>query len=330
MTTDGALLKRDQHAATTIAVWNSKGGSTKTNTLLQLGAELRLLGYRVLMVDLYYNNPALTYFLLTDEERETQLTANATSTRLIAKPEAGHVKLVRVADMSFTSRDTDGELRYNPDLLEKVARERGWQQTNGELGVIPGAMRPLANALKKLDRLGTSGDMSRSQTELVLRRALEKARQEYDFILLDCPPALPEDSLGLMNELKASTHVLIPLPMEYVAQLAALTDIESIQGLNQEYAQAGAPERIEILGVLPTRYRDGIKTHRQLRARFERSATLEPLLFQTYIPEDVACADAQVANVPVQLLAPNEPVSHAIATYTREVLDRVQRPSIRA
>ncbi len=309
-------------SAHTITIWNSKGGSTKTQTTLQLLVELAQRGKRVLGADFDYNNPGLTFDFWTAEERK-RLTARRTTARFFMDWDAGIVELPRVADLSFTLADGDGSPLYDVKLLNEISPSRSWQPGVGRLELIPGSMRPLSRAIKTLEKKGDSNEMRRQDTEIVLRTALARAQAEFDFILLDTPPTLPEDSLGLLNELKASDAVIIPLPMEQVALEAALIDIESIQQLNTEYEENGESRRLQILGVVITRYHDGWRTHRQLRAQCEESPLLQSLLFQTVIPEDSAIVEAQSENVPVQLLAPASKVAEAVSRFTQEVLNRV-------
>lgn len=312
--------------AITVVIWNSKGGSTKTSSLLECATELSLLGKRVLMVDLDYNNPALTFVLMTAGEME-DLTPAMTSARFFTNPRAGVTKLVRTADIAFDARDLDGRPYYPTQELERVKAHREWRPGEGLLDIIPGAMRPLSAAIRKLERAADRGEVDPTQAKATLQTALAGAQASYDYIFLDAPPALPDDSFGLACELWAATHVLIPLPMEQVTFLAAREDLEAVALQNEEFAQRGLKRQLQILGVLPTRYRDGLKSHRTLRAKCERSPLFAPYLFRTLVPEDSACIDAQDANLPVQLMAPHSAVAGAVAAFTREVVERAHAPS---
>lgn len=82
--------------------------------------------------------------------------------------------------------------------------------------------------------------------ELRLKQALEKAQQEYDFILIDCPP-----SLGILSimSLVAATHVLIPIQTEFKAlkgtQMLLNTILEVLNLANRH---------LKIAGIVPTMY----------------------------------------------------------------------------
>jgi len=119
------------------------------------------------------------------------------------------------------------------------------------------------------------------QKEYRLRQQLQKIYDQYDYIIIDCPPAL---GMLTINALVAANGIIIPVQCEYYSLegLSSLLDtIETIRGINSH---------LQLRGILRTMYDPrSILTgdiSRQLRMHFEDS------LFKTAIPRNVRLAEA--------------------------------------
>lgn len=145
--------------------------------------------------------------------------------------------------------------------------------------------------------LPANGDLTAAEVALLsvddkeyrLRKAIAPAREEFDYILIDCPPSL---NMLTVNALTACDGVLIPMQCEYYALegLSALMDtISSIQSeLNPE---------LKIEGLLRTMYdpRNSLTNDvsAQLKSHFEDT------LYRTCIPRNVRLAEAPSYGMPV-------------------------------
>jgi chromosome partitioning protein len=171
-----------------------------------------------------------------------------------------------------------------------------------------------------LDILPSNIDLSAAEVQLVsevareqtLLRVLEKVRDRYDVILIDCAP-----SLGLLtiNALTASTYVLMPLECEFFALrgIALLTDtIAKVQDrLNPQ---------LQILGILGTMY-DGRTLHsREVLERVVQA--FGDVVFHTVIRRTVKFPETTVAGEPITTYASASPGAAAYRTLAREVLVR--------
>ncbi|MCG6976477.1 MAG: ParA family protein [Acidiferrobacterales bacterium] len=147
------------------------------------------------------------------------------------------------------------------------------------------------------DVVPTNSNLAGAEVELVnldrrevrLRLALESVRDDYDFILIDCPPSL---SLLTVNAFAAAQTVMIPMQCEYFA-LEGLTDlIQTIRLVRQNLN----PE-LEIEGLLRTMYdpRNNLanEVSAQLREHFGDK------LYRTIIPRNVRLAEAPSFGKPV-------------------------------
>ena len=128
-----------------------------------------------------------------------------------------------------------------------------------------------------------------SSRETVLRRALEPVRDQYEFILVDCPPSL---GLLTLNTLTAADSVLIPIQCEFYA----------LEGLSQllntvRLVQRGLNTELEIEGVLLTMYDKRLNLSRQVAD--EAREYFGGRVYRTTIPRNVRLAEAPSFGQPI-------------------------------
>jgi len=119
-------------------------------------------------------------------------------------------------------------------------------------------------ALAHLDVAPATPDLAGAEVELidlphrehVMRDALRPVSNEYDFILIDCPPSL---GLLTLNMLTAADAVLIPLQCEYYALEGLSQLLNSVHRIQQ-----GPNEQLSIAGVLLTMYDSRLNLSRQV------------------------------------------------------------------
>lgn len=125
--------------------------------------------------------------------------------------------------------------------------------------------------------------------EYMLKEALEPLLPEYDFIILDTPPAL---SVLTINALTAAMSAIIP----------AHADIYSLQGIGQLYGTIDAVRRytnpeLRLRGILLTRYNRRVVLNRDITKLLEETAaSLGTKVFRARIREGVAVREAQAAR----------------------------------
>jgi chromosome partitioning protein len=140
-----------------------------------------------------------------------------------------------------------------------------------------------------IDLLPSHIRLSRAEVELVttlgretrLRHQLEPIRNSYDFILIDCPPAL---GILTLNALCAASELLIPVAAEFLALDGLAQLLQTVTEVRRELSHS-----LSILGVLATRY-DSRK--RSCRDILERMQIDDVHLFQTIIRENVRLTEA--------------------------------------
>ena len=125
--------------------------------------------------------------------------------------------------------------------------------------------------------------------ETILRRSLESIRNEYNYILVDCPPSL---GLLTLNTLTAADSVLIPIQCEFYA-LEGLSQLLNMVRLVQRALNPG----LEIEGVLLTMFDRRLNLSRQVAA--EAREYFRDRVYRTAIPRNVRLAEAPSFGQPI-------------------------------
>ena len=189
-------------------------------------------------------------------------------------------------------------------LLGPVTLAEAMQPTVVEtLTLIPGS-RHLIGANIEL--------VSVDRREFRLKEAIAELSETFDFVILDCPPAL---DLLTLNALVAADGLLVPLQAEYYA----LEGVSELISTLDRVAQAFNPG-LGLEGVLLTMYDDRTNLSQQVTANL-REFFGEKLL-KTTIPRNVRLAEAPSHGLPVSIYDPRSRGAEAYAELARELLQR--------
>ncbi len=140
-------------------------------------------------------------------------------------------------------------------------------------------------------------------------------RKDYEYILVDCPPAL---DLLTLNALVASDTVLIPIQCEFFA----LEGISQLMDTIDRVRDAFNP-RLKVEGVLLTMYDDRTNLTRQVEADLREFFAEE--VFKTVIPRSVRLAEAPSFGKPILSYDPRSRGAEAYIQLAKEVLAHEQR-----
>jgi chromosome partitioning protein len=173
-----------------------------------------------------------------------------------------------------------------------------------------------------LDVLPATPDLAGAEVELVdavgrerrIRDALAPIRDDYDFILIDCPPSL---GLITLNMLAAADALLIPLQCEYYA----------LEGLSQllntvHLVQRGVNPSLAISGVLLTMYDARLNLSRQVAA--DAREYFGNKVFRTIVPRNVRLAEAPSFGKPIVLYDVASIGAQAYMAVAHELIAREQ------
>ena len=177
------------------------------------------------------------------------------------------------------------------------------RSANGEYDLIP-ANRELAGAEVEMV------DIERRETRL--REALAQVERDYDFILIDCPPAL---NLLTVNGLTAAHAVMIPMQCEYYA-LEGLSDL--VATIKRVRLHLNPELRIE--GLLRTMYDPRNTLAQQVSAQLVEH--FGDKVYRTVIPRNVRLAEAPSFGVPALKFDKNSKGAQAYLALAGEMLNR--------
>lgn len=127
------------------------------------------------------------------------------------------------------------------------------------------------------------------ERELVMKKALEPLRDQYDYIFIDCPPSL---GLITLNALVAADSVIIPVQCEYYA-LEGLTDLITSMRLTKRRFNP----TLAIEGILLTMYDRRLSFSSQVAREIRKF--FPDAVYQTVIPRNVRIAEAPSHGMPV-------------------------------
>jgi chromosome partitioning protein len=219
-------------------------------------------------------------------------------------------KKVLLVDMDPQANATTG-LGFRPEKLNGSTYD-----------IISGRRRPeevmIHTALDNYDLLPASEDLAGATIELVeatereykFHNAIGEMSQNYDYVLIDCPP-----SLGLLtvNSLTAAEKIIIPVQCEYYA----------LEGLGQllhsiDLIQENLKEDLQIMGAVLTMFDKRNQLSRQVTKEMRRH--FPGYTFDSMIPRSVALAEAPSFGKTILEYAPESSGARAYNYLAKEVI----------
>jgi chromosome partitioning protein len=176
-----------------------------------------------------------------------------------------------------------------------------------------------------LDVVPATPDLAGAEVELIdrpdrnatMRTAVTPLRNEYDYILIDCPPSL---GLITLNMLGAADSVLIPLQCEYYALEGISQLLNTIHRI-----QHGVNESLDIAGVLLTMFDARLNLSRQVAA--DAREYFGETVFDTLVPRNIRLAEAPSFGKPIILYDIGSVGAKAYLNVARELVARTSAAS---
>ncbi len=196
---------------------------------------------------------------------------------------------------------TVADVFVNGTKLEEVVH----RVESVEVDMIP-ARFELANVEQKI--------LNDTNKDFLLSNALEKIKDSYDFVIIDCPPSL---GIVTMNALIAADSVLIPVQCEFLA-LDGLTQLLNTIRLIQKklkYTQRKLTIEGVLLTMLDTRSNIGYEVIEEVKTYFKEK------VFETIIPRNVKVSVAPSYGLPVTEFSPRSKGSISYQNLAKEVVN---------
>lgn len=184
---------------------------------------------------------------------------------------------------------------------------------------------PAENAIiktkfKNVDLLPASMDLAGAELELVeiperqnrLKAALAEVKEDYDYILLDCPPSL---GLITLNALTASDSFLVPIQCEYYALEGLSQLLNTVKTIKRLYNPS-----IDLEGVVLTMFDNRLNLTQQVVAEVKKYFPNK--VFETAIPRNVRLSEAPSFGMPVLYYDRGSRGSMAYIALARELIKK--------
>ena len=176
------------------------------------------------------------------------------------------------------------------------------------------------DAQENLDVLPSNVDLSAAEIELIgveqkeyiVHKEVEKVRDQYDFIIIDCPPSL---NTLTINAMTTADSVLVPIQCEYYA----------LEGLSQlihtiELVKERLNPELYMEGVVFTMY--DARTNLSLQVVENVKDNLQQTIYKTIIPRNIRLAEAPSHGLPIHLYDPKSAGAESYMLLADEVINK--------
>ena len=216
----------------------------------------------------------------------------------------------------------DLDPQANLSLSLGIPRQKStiYEALRGESELVPYTVK------ENLDVITSTLDLSGAEMELIneagreyiLRELLEVVEEDYDYVIIDCPPSL---GLLTLNALTSSTYVYIPLQTEFLA-LQGLTKIKQII----DKVRFRLNKKLSIGGVIATMY-----DHRKVLNR-DVVETIKKFfgkrVFETYIRDNVALAEAPAQRKDIFAYNKRSSGAKDYLALSKEIIERTAQVEV--
>lgn len=191
-----------------------------------------------------------------------------------------------------------------------------YEALRGEGELVPYNHKP------NLDVITSSLDLSGAEMELIneagrefiLRELINQVSDDYDYVLIDCPPSL---GLLTLNALTSSRYVLIPLQTEFLA-VQGLAKIKQVI----DKVKMRLNKQLEMSGVIATMYDSRRVLNRDVVDTIHKY--FGDKVFSTYIRDNVALAEAPAQRKDIFDYLPKSPGAVDYLALSKEILERTK------
>ena len=153
-----------------------------------------------------------------------------------------------------------------------------------------------------------------NEKEYILKNAVDYIKDDYDYIIIDCPPAL---SMLTINAMTTADSVLVPIQCEYYA----------LEGLSQlihtiDLVQQRLNPNLSIDGVVFTMY--DVRTNLSVQVVDTVKSNLDANIYETLIPRNIRLAEAPSHGLPINMYDSRSAGAESYRSLAKEVLKKAE------
>ena len=153
-----------------------------------------------------------------------------------------------------------------------------------------------------------------SEKEYILKNAVDYIKDDYDFIIIDCPPSL---NMLTINAMTTADSVLVPIQCEYYA-LEGLSQLIHTVNLVKERLN---PE-LDMEGVVFTMYDSRTNLSNQVVENVKEN--IDAVVYKTVIPRNIRLAEAPSHGLPINMYDAKSAGAESYRSLAKEVMERVE------
>lgn len=199
----------------------------------------------------------------------------------------------------YNMENTVYELMVGECLLEECMLENIYEK----LSIIPSNVNLAGAEIELLDI---------DEKEYILKKEIEKVKDKFDFVIIDCPPSL---NVLTINAMTTANTILVPIQCEYYA-LEGLSQLIHTINLVKERLNP----TLEIEGVVFTMY--DARTNLSLQVVENVKENLHQNIYKAIIPRNVRLAEAPSHGIPINVYETKSAGAEAYRELAKEVMER--------
>lgn len=220
--------------------------------------------------------------------------------------------------------DPQGNATMGSGVDKNKAEKNLYQVLIGDIAIADATLRSESGGY---DVLPANRELSGAEIDLIqmddreqqLKQAISQVTDDYDFILIDCPPTL---SLLTLNGLASAHGVIIPMQCEYFA-LEGLSDlVNTIKRVHRNINP-----NLQLIGLLRVMFDTRVTLQQQVSAQIETH--FGDKVFKTIVPRNVRLAEAPSHGLPGIVYDKNSRGAKAYIEFGDELIKRVKREALR-